>query len=140
MKTCYILLLIQKNRYSAFLFIYWRQIILKYYSDFCHTLTWISCGCTWVSHPEPPSQIPPHPIPLGHPSSPVLSTLSYASNLDWCSVLDIIIYMFQCYSLRSSHPRLLPQSPKVCPVHLCLFFCFAYWVIVTIFLNSIYMH
>ena len=25
--------------------------------------------------------------------------------------------MFQCYSLRSSHPRLLPQSPKVCSVH-----------------------
>ena len=31
------------------------------------------------------------------------------------------------------------QSPKVCSVHLCLFFCFAYKVIITIFLNSIYM-
>ena len=31
--------------------------------------------------------------------------------------------MFQCYSLRSFHPRLLPQSPKVCSIHLCLFFC-----------------
>ena len=43
--------------------------------------------------------------------------------------------MFQCYSLETSHPRLLPQSPKVCSIHLCLFFCFAYRVIVTIFLN-----
>ena len=24
------------------------------------------------------------------------------------------MYMFQCYSLKSSHPRLLPLSPKVC--------------------------
>ena len=36
-------------------------------------------------------------------------------------------------------PSPLPQSPKVCSVHLCLFFCFAYRVIITIFLNSIYI-
>ena len=32
-----------------------------------------------------------------------------------------IIYMFQCCSLETSHPCLLPQSPKFCYVHLCLF-------------------
>ena len=47
--------------------------------------------------------------------------------------------MFRCCSLETSHPRLLPQSPKVRSIHLCLFFCFVYRVIVTIFLNSIYM-
>ena len=47
--------------------------------------------------------------------------------------------MFQCYSLKSSHPRLLPQSPKDCSMHLCLFCCLAYRIIVTIFLNSIDM-
>ena len=31
------------------------------------------------------------------------------------------------------------QSPKVCSIHLCLFFCLAYRVIITIFLNSIYV-
>ena len=81
--------------------------------------------------------IPSHPIPHGHPSAPALSTLSHASNLDWRSVSHMIIYMFQCYSLRSSHPHLLPQSPKVCSLHLCLFCCLAYRVIVTFFLNSI---
>ena len=45
--------------------------------------------------------------------------------------------MFQCYSLKSPHPHLLPQSPKVCSLHLCLFCCLAYGVIITIFLNSI---
>ena len=41
-----------------------------------------------------------------------------------------IIYMFQCYSLNSSHPGLLPQSPKVCSLHQCLFCCLAYRVII----------
>ena len=81
------------------------------------------------------------PLPPPSPSQPSGSSqctspehLSNASNLGWWSVSPLIVYLFQCYSLRTSHPRLLPQSPKVCSVHLCLFFCFAYRVIVTIFL------
>ena len=117
------------------LFIYfkWRLITLQYYSGFCHTLTWISHGCTCVPHPDPPSHLPPHPIPQGHPSAQALSTLSHALNLDWRSISHMVIYMFQCYSLKSSHPCLLPQSPKVCSLHLCLFCCLAYRVIITIF-------
>ena len=107
---------------------------------FCHTLTWISHGCTCVPHPEPPSHRPPHPIPLGHPSAPAPSTLSHASNLDWRFISHVIIYMFQCHSPISSLPCPLPQSQKDCSIHLCLFFCLAYTVIITIFLNSIYMH
>ena len=38
--------------------------------------------------------------------------LSHASNLGWWSVSPLIVYLFQCYSLRTSHPRLLPQIPK----------------------------
>ena len=85
---------------------------------------------------NPPSHIPLHPIPLGHPSAPALSTLSHAWNLDWQSVSHMIIYRFQCYSLKSSHHRLIPQSPEVCSLHLCLFCCLAYKVIIIIFLNS----
>ena len=107
--------------------------ILYWFCRVCH-------GCTCVPHPEPSSHYPPHSIPQGHPSALALSSLSQASNLDWRSISHMIIYMFQCYSLKSSHPCLLPQSPKVCSIHLCLFCCLAYRVIVTIFLNSIYMH
>ena len=89
-------------------------------------------------HPESPSHLPPHPIPQGHLSAPALSTLSHALNLDWWSVSHMVIYMFQCYSLKSSHPHLLPQSPKVCSSYLCLFCCLTYMVIITIFLNSTY--
>ena len=49
------------------------------------------------------------------------------------------VYMFQCHSPKSSHPHPLPLSPKVRSTHLCLLCCLTYRVIITIFLNSIYM-
>ena len=86
-----------------------------------------------------PSRTPlPPPIPLGHPSAPAPSTLYHTSNLDWQFISHMIIYMFQCHSPISYHPRPLPQSSKDCSVHLCLFCCLAYRVIITIFLNSIH--
>ena len=47
---------------------------INYCSGFCQTLTWISHRCTCVPHPEPPSHLPPHPVPQGYPSAPALST------------------------------------------------------------------
>ena len=91
-------------------------------------------------HPEPPSHLPHHPIPQGHPSAPSLSILSDASNLDQWFASHMITYTFQHYPLKSSQPRLLPQSPKDCSLYLCLFCCLTYRVIVPIFLNPIYMH
>ena len=117
-----------------------RLIALQYCSGFHHTSTRISHGCTCVPHPEPSSHLPPHPIFQRPPSSLVLNALSHALNLDWQSISHIVIHMFQYYSFRSSHPGLLPQSPKVCSLSLCLFCCPAYRIIVTIFLNSIHMH
>ena len=99
----------------SLLFIYcnWRLITLQYCSGFCHTLKWISHGCTCVPHPEPHSHLPPHPISQGCPNAPALSTLSHASNLDWQSVSHMIVYMFRYYSLKSSHPCLLPESSRL---------------------------
>ena len=123
--------------FNIFFFFFFNFTILYW---FCHTLTWIHHGCTCVPHPEPPSHLPPHPIPLGHPGAPAPSKLYHASNLDWWFISYMIIYMFQCHSPISSHPHPLPQSPKDCSLHLCLFCCLSYRVIITIFLNSIYMH
>ena len=114
---------------NSFTILYW----------FCHTSTWIRHRCIRVPNPEPPSHLPPHTIPLGHPSAPAPSILYPASNLDCRFVSYMILYMFQCHSPKSSHRLPLPQSPKDCSIHLCLFCCLAYRVIVTIFLNSIYM-
>ena len=61
---------------------------------FCHTSTCIHHGCTHVPHPEAPSHLPPHTIPLGHPSAPAPSFLYPASNLDWWFFSYMILYMF----------------------------------------------
>ena len=106
---------------------------------FCHTLTWICHGCTWVPNHEPPSHLPPHVISLDLPRAPAPSILYPVSNIDWRFVSYLIVYMFQCHSPKSSHPLPLPLSPKVRSIHLCLFCCIAYWVVIAIFLNSIYM-
>ena len=98
----------------------------NYFTILWWFLPYIDMNQPWVymcPHPEPPCHLPPHPIPQGHPSAPALSTLSHALNLEWQSISHMVIYMLQCYSLKSSHPCLLPQSPKVCSWHLCLFCC-----------------
>ena len=93
----------------------------------------------WVAKHEPPSHLPPHNVSLGHPHAPAPGMLYPASDIDWRFISYMIVYMFQCHSPKSSHPLPLPQSPKVHSIHLCLFCCLAYRVIVTFFLNSIYM-
>ena len=128
---------------DAIIFIFWTLRFLFYFTIlywFCHILTWIHHECTCLPHSKSLSHFPPHPIPLSHPSAPALSALYHALNLDWQFVSHMIIYMFQCHSPISSHPRPLPQSLKDCSIHLCLFRCLTYRVIITIFLNSIYMH
>ena len=85
--------------------------------------------CTRVPNPEAPSHLPPHTIPLGHPSAPAPSLRYPASNLDWQFISYMVLYMFPCHSPKSSPPP-LPQSPKDCSVHLCLFCCLACGVIV----------
>ena len=76
------------------------------------------CMCSPSWSPLPPPS-PSHPSGSSQCTSP--EHLSHASNLGWWSVSHMIIYIFQCYSLRSSHPRFLPQSPKHCSIHLCLY-------------------
>ena len=127
--ACFYFFLIFIFTLLCFTILYW----------FCHTLTWIHHGCTCVPKHEPPSHLPPHNISLGHPRAPAPSMLYPASDIDWWFDSYMIVYMLQCHSPKSSHPLPLPLSPKVRYTHLCLFCCFAYRVIIAIFLNSIYM-
>ena len=60
--------------FFSFIFIIWRLITSQHFNGFCHTLTWISHGVTCIPHPNPPSHLPLHPIPLGLPSAPGPST------------------------------------------------------------------
>ena len=71
-----------------------------------------------------PSLLPP-PSP-SHPSGSSQGTspehFSHASNLGWWSVSPLVVYLFQCYSLRTSHPLLLPESKS-----LWLLFSYLFW-------------
>ena len=90
---------------------------------FCHTSTWICHACTRVSHPEPLSYIPPHPIPLGHPSAPALNILCHALNLDWRFISHMMLYMFQCHSPKSSHACPLPAATAAKSLQSCPTLC-----------------
>ena len=125
---------------TVFFFFLWRLITLQYCIGFAIHQHESAMGVHVFPILNPPPTSLPIPSLLGHPSAPAPSTLYHTSNLDWRLVSHMITYMFQCHSPKSSHPLPLPQSPKDCSIHLCLFCCLAYRVIVTIFLNSIYMH
>ena len=71
----------------------WRIITLQYCGVF--VIHWHVSTCVLSSWT--PSHFPPHSITLGCPRA-----LFHASNLHWSSILDMIIHMFQCYSLIAS--------------------------------------
>ena len=121
--------------------LFFSDFILFYFTIlywFCHTSTWIRHGCTRVPNPEPPFHLPLHTISLGHPSAPAPSILYPASNLDWQFVSYMIVYVSMPFS------QIIPPSPSPTESKRLFYisvslFCLAYRVIVTIFLNSIYM-
>ena len=119
-----------------FIYFNWRLITLQYCIGCAIHQHESTTGVHMFPILNPPSHLLPHPIPLGRPSAPAPSILYPASNLDWRFVSYMILYMFQCHSPKSYPPQ---PSPKDCSIHLCLFCCLAYRVIITIFLNYIYM-
>ena len=68
---------------------------------------------TWSSPSWTPLSPSSHPIPLGCPRAPALGALLHVLNSHYSSILHIIMYMFQCYSFKSSHPCFLPLSPFI---------------------------
>ena len=68
---------------------------------------------TYPPDPEHPSHLPPYLIHLDCPRAPALSALLHATDLHWSSILHTVIYMFQCYFLKSSHLHILPESKSL---------------------------
>jgi len=73
----------------------WRLITLQYCIGFAIHRHESAMGVHVFPILNPPSHLPPHTIPLGHPSAPALSILYHALNLDWQFVSHMILYMFQ---------------------------------------------
>ena len=122
-----------------FIYFNWSLITLQYCICFAIHQHESTIGIHVFPILNHPSLLPPHTIPLGHLSAPASSIQYHASNLDWRFISYMILYMFRCHSPKSSHPLPLPKSPKDCSIHQCLFCCLVHRVIVTIFLNSIYV-
>ena len=101
---------------------------------FCHISKWICHRYTCVPHPEPSSLPIPSlwVVPVHQPQASSIVHRTWTGRL----ISYMILYMSQCHSPKSSHPLPLPQSPKDCSIHQCLFCCVAYRVILTIFLKS----
>ena len=131
--------------YFLLLFIYFLNFNFYFILQYCIGFAIHWHESTTGVHAFPNMNPPPTFLPLtslGHPRAPGPSMLYPALDIDWRFVSYMIVYMFQCHSPKSSHPLPLPlpQSPKVCSTHLCLFCCLAYRVIIAIFLNSIYVY
>ena len=119
------------------LFFNWRLITLQYCSGFAiHYMNQprvYTCSPSWTPLP-PPS--PYHPSGSSKCTSHEYPVSCIEPGLAICFTYDITRFN----AILSNHSTLaFSQSPKDCSLHLCLFCCLSYRVIVTIFLNSIYM-
>ena len=132
-------LIVKMIKLLKIIYFNWRIIPLQYCNGF---LPYINMNQPQV-YICPPILNPTSLLTLSFwvvPRALALGALLHASNLHWSPILHMAIYMFQFYSLKSSsHPHLLPQSPKVSSLHLCLLCCPACRIIIAIILNSIHM-
>ena len=82
----------------------------------------------------PPSQTPLLPPFPSHPSGLSQCTSFECPvsciSLDWWSISHMVIYMFQCYSLKSSHPLLLFIffNWSIIALQHCVSFCCITWI------------
>ena len=84
------------------------------FSEFCHTLKWNSHGFTCVPHPDPPSHLPLHPLPLGLPSAPGLSACFMHPT--WAGDLFPTLFfcnLHLCRACSSCQHRLFCELPSL---------------------------
>ena len=144
-----------KDYFEIILFILFYFFIIIFYFTilyrFCHTSTCVHHRCTRVPNPEPPSHLPPHTIPPGHPSALAPRFLYPALNPDWRFVSYMILYMFQCHSPKSSPPPSPTESKRLfytsvslllsriqgCCYHLSKFYIYALVYCIGVFLSGL---
>ena len=85
-QRCCIIIIFKK--FLLFFFLLYNIVLVLPYINM--HLPWVyTCSPSWN-----PSHLPPHTIPLGHPSATSPSFLYPASNLDWRFTSYMILYMF----------------------------------------------
>ena len=118
-----------------FSFLIFLHFIFYYFficSEFCHTLKWNSHGFTCAPHPDPPSHLPLHLLPLAFPSAPCQSAFCW-----W------IWFMFMYFLHASQEPTFSIIDLCYCCHIFSIFFLFYslwfffqnwYWVLCLFFL------
>ena len=106
---------------------------------FCHISKWILHRYTRVPHTERSSFLPPHIIPLGHPSAPAPS-IRYRT---WTGVSHGVqkTVLYICVSFAISHTGLSLPSLKI--PYICisiLYWCFSFWLTSLCIIGSSFSH
>ena len=118
---------------SVYLFLLYNIVLVLPYINMNLPQVY-TCSLSWT--PLPPLS-PYHPSGSSQCTSPEHPVSCIKPGLMIHFLYDILHVSMPFSQII---PRLpLPQSPKDCFIHLCLFCCLAYRVVVTIFLNSICM-
>ena len=123
---------LRASRSNPFFFFLLYNIVLVLPYINMHPPRVYTCFPSWT--PLPPSS-PYHPSGSSQCTSPKLPVSCIKPGLAICFLYDII-HVLMPFSQIIPPPS---QSPKDCSIYLYLFFCLAYRVVITIFLNSIYM-
>ena len=110
---------------------------LQYWIDFAINQHESAMGVHVFPILNPPPTSPYHTSGSSQCTSPKLPVSCIEPGLVICFLCDIIHVSMPFSQIIPHLP--LPQSPKDYSIHLCLFCCLAYRVIITIFLNSIYI-
>ena len=111
---------------NAVYFIFnWRTITLQYCDGFCHTSMAETISHKYTYVPSlinlPPTSLSIHPSRLSQSIS--FGSLCHITNSHWLSMLHMALYMFQCYSLKSSPLLPLQLCPNICSLCLHLHCC-----------------
>ena len=121
---------------SFFFFTYNVVLVLPYINM---NPPWVyTCSPSWTPLP-PPSQYLPVPslcvVPVHQPQASSIMHQTWTGN-------SFHMWYYTCFNaILPNHPTLsLSHRVQKTSIHLCLFCCLTYRAIVTIFLNSIYMH
>ena len=121
-----------------FIYFNWRLITLQYCIGFAMHQHESAMGVHVLPILNPPPTCRRIPslwvIPVHQPQASCILHQTWTGD-------SFLIWYYTCFNaiLPNHSPLPLPQSPKDCSRHLCLFCCLAYRVFITIFLNSLYM-
>ena len=105
-----------------FIYFYQRLITLQYCIGFAIHQHESATAVHVFPILNSPSHLPPHTIPLGHPSAPAPSFLYPASNLDWRFISYMVLYMFQRHSPKSWPPPPPHHRVQKAVLYICVSF------------------